>query len=53
MWCASGRNVPNGSGYLILMIGIGAFFIHFGHYFQLKITKWIFGDKDYFKARPQ
>lgn len=30
-------------GYLILTIGIGAFLLHLGHYFDLKYMRWLFG----------
>ena len=35
---------------LVLAIGIAALFVPCGHYFQLNLTRWIFGDRDYFKA---
>lgn len=34
-----------GLGWLILVIGIGAFFLHLGHYFDLKYMRWFFGDR--------
>lgn len=52
-WFVSGRDISRGVGYLVLTIGIAAFMIHFGHYFQLNITRWIFGTSDYFKSRPR
>jgi len=36
-----------GLGWLVLLIGIGAFFLHLGHYFDLKYMRWLFG-KNYF-----
>ena len=35
----------DGLGWLILIIGIAAFFIHLGHYFDLKYMRWLFGTK--------
>ena len=32
-------------GWLILIIGVAAFFIHLGHYFDLKYMRWLFGTK--------
>ena len=52
-WSISGRSISRIGGYLIMVIGIAAFFIHVGHYFQLKITRWVFGSKDYFRSQPQ
>lgn len=37
-------------GYALFIIGIGALYIHAGHYFNLKIARWMFG-KDYFITR--
>ena len=34
-----------GLGWLILVIGIGAFLLHLGHYFDLKYMRWLFGSK--------
>ena len=46
-WTVSGGTIPGWLGILILIIGVGAFIIHIGHYFSFKITKWLFGE-DYF-----
>ena len=32
-------------GWLILIIGICAFLLHLGHYFDLKYMRWLFGSK--------
>lgn len=32
-------------GRLLLIIGTCAFFLHLGHYFNLKYMRWLFGDK--------
>ncbi len=47
-WALSGHVVTGWLGAVILVIGIGAFIIHIGHYFSLKITRWLFGSDDYF-----
>lgn len=47
-WISSGHSVSGGFGGLVLAIGIGAFIIHTGHYFNLKITRWIFGSGTFF-----
>ena len=31
--------------WLTLTIGIGAFFLHLGHYFDLKYMGWLFGSR--------
>lgn len=41
-------SVPVWLGTVILIIGIGAFITHVGHYFSLKITRWLFGSDSYF-----
>ncbi len=46
-WVMSGRPLPGWSGIIIFMIGIGALITHVGHYFSLRITRWLFGP-DYF-----
>ena len=51
IWIITGRELNQTMGGILLFIGISAFIIHFGHYFSLKITKWIFGNGDYFKTR--
>lgn len=50
-WILAGRPVSTLMGFVILLLGIGAFIIHLGHYFHLKIVKWIFGP-DYFLMPP-
>jgi hypothetical protein len=37
-------------GWLLLTIGICAFFLHLGHYFNLKYMRWLFGS-NYFIQR--
>ena len=32
-------------GWLILIIGVGAFLLHIGHYFDLKYMRWLFGSR--------
>jgi len=33
-----------GFGWLVLVIGIGAFLLHLGHYFDLRYMRWLFGE---------
>lgn len=40
-----GWSVAGWMGWLILTIGIGAFFLHLGHYFNLKYMHWLFGSR--------
>lgn len=47
-WIISGHIVAGWLGIIILVIGVGAFITHVGHYFSLKITRWLFGSGDYF-----
>jgi hypothetical protein len=47
-WISSGRSVSSGYGGFVLLLGISAFIIHTGHYFHLRITRWIFGSDGYF-----
>lgn len=47
-WTLSGHAVSGWLGIIILILGICAFIIHAGHYFSLKITRWLFGSSDYF-----
>jgi hypothetical protein len=47
-WTLSGHVVASWLGTMILILGIGALIIHVGHYFSLKITRWLFGSGDYF-----
>ncbi len=44
----AGWHVPRSIGWFTLVIGILAFIIHVGHYFSLKITRWLFGTDSYF-----
>ena len=50
-WIITGHSLSKASGYIVLILGSCAFLIHLGHYFSLKLTRWIFGDSDYFKTR--
>jgi hypothetical protein len=47
-WMIAGRPISRGYGGVVLALGVAAFIIHTGHYFQLRITKWIFGTEGYF-----
>ncbi len=48
LWIVFGRPVSAVAGAVVLFLGISAFFIHLGHYFHLKIAKWLFGPDTYF-----
>lgn len=45
IWSAIGWHIAAPVGLLLIILGTAAFFIHFGHYFQLKLTKWLFGSE--------
>jgi hypothetical protein len=47
-WIVAGRSVSVVFGALVLFCGVAAFFIHTGHYFHLRLTRWIFGSGTYF-----
>jgi hypothetical protein len=47
-WVGLGHPVSKAIGWIVMVLGLCAFFIHTGHYFQLKIVKWIFGSESYF-----
>lgn len=47
-WILSGHVIADWLGTVILIIGIGAFIIHIGHYFSFKLTRWLFGSDGYF-----
>lgn len=51
-WILAGRPVSELLGGIVLFLGIAAFIIHFGHYFNLKIVRWMFGP-GYFLTRGQ
>lgn len=53
LWIATGKTVSEWVGFLILFIGICAILIHLGHYYSWKLTRWIFGNKDYFVTRKK
>lgn len=43
LFSALGWSAPTWLSWLIMVIGIGAFFLHLGHYFNLKYMRWLFG----------
>jgi hypothetical protein len=47
-WISSGHDLSSGFGSIVLILGIAAFVIHTGHYFNLRITRWIFGSGTFF-----
>lgn len=46
-WVFSGQHVSRFTGFITLILGLAAFFLHLGHYFDLKYILWLFGP-DYF-----
>ena len=42
-----GISFPKELGIIVLVLGICAFLIHVGHYYNLKLRQWIFGSEDY------
>ena len=38
-----GCQVSVATGWVLLVIGVGAFLIHVGHYFDLRYMRWVFG----------
>ena len=38
-------------GIVVMILGICAFLIHLGHYYNWKLRQWIFGSEDYFITR--
>lgn len=47
-------SLPDFMGWLVLVIGGLALLIHLGHYFNLKIARWLFGSETYFfKDSPE
>ena len=49
-WLIRGNNLPIGVGWILLIVGVGAFLTHLGHYFDLKYMRWIFGE-EYFVTK--
>lgn len=47
-----GSEVSVVTGRILLVIGIGAFLIHVGHYFDLRYMRWVFGP-DYFITKKK
>ncbi|MDP3763307.1 MAG: hypothetical protein Q8Q92_01465 [bacterium] len=43
-----GWQIANWMNWLLLIIGICAFLLHLGHYFNLKYMRWFFGPSAYF-----
>ena len=44
LFADSGREMPEWLGWLIMAIGVCAFLLHLGHYFNLKYMRWLFGE---------
>ena len=49
-WILANRAVARAFGGVVLFLGISAFTIYTGHYFHLRITRWLFG---YWRLLPQ
>ena len=49
-WITAGRPVPGGIGVTVSLVGVAAFFIHAGHYFNWRIARQLFGS-NYFLTR--
>ena len=43
-----GWQITSWVNWLLLIIGICAFLLHLGHYFNLKYMRWLFGPDTYF-----
>jgi len=39
-----GAAIPQWLDWIIVVIGICAFFLHLGHYFNLRYMRWLFGE---------
>ncbi len=37
-------HVPVWLGWVLIVVGIGAFLLHLGHYYDLKYMRWLFGE---------
>ena len=46
-----GVSFPKELGIIVLVLGICAFLIHVGHYYNLKLRQWILGSENYFLTR--
>ncbi|MDO8496780.1 MAG: hypothetical protein Q7S43_05015 [bacterium] len=44
-----GWQAPGWMGWLLLVIGIGAFSLHLGHYLNLSYMRWLFGSQYFIK----
>lgn len=45
LFVSTGRVIPEWLGWITMVIGVCAFLLHLGHYFNLKYMRWLFGDK--------
>ncbi|HEY3127888.1 MAG TPA: hypothetical protein VGL91_00375 [Acidobacteriota bacterium] len=50
IWIATGRSVSAAMGLVISTIGVGAFLIHFGHFFEIGIFQ-VLPSADYFLTK--
>ena len=46
-----GWSAPGWLSWLVLVIGVGAFLLHLGHYFDLKYMRWLFGSNYFIQKK--
>ena len=44
LFSVMGGDIPGWLSWVVMAIGICAFLLHLGHYFNLKYMRWLFGD---------
>ncbi len=49
----SGWYITEWMSWVLLLIGICAFFLHLGHYFNLKYMRWLFGSQYFIQKSRQ
>ncbi len=47
----SGWSAPGWLNWVVLLVGVGAFFLHLGHYFDLKYMRWLFGESYFIEKK--
>lgn len=50
-WISTGRAVGRGIGFVVLFLGVSAFAIHFGHFFEIGFFKAFSGDRYFVTKR--
>jgi len=43
--------LPGAISWIVLILGICAFLLHIGHYFNLRYMRWLFGDKYFIQKK--